>query len=201
MKPDKKVRIQAISDRIEGFCRSCLNDEYETFAKGLLARIAYLPQLNLQRGRPEIWAAAIVTVIARLNFLFDPAGPDATSMEAICDFFGTVRSTTGNKATAIEKACDIRMGEPGLCREEITDSLTFVETDEGFLVPKRMLGGSGGVRSEGNRSAASTPPLKRVDEKESIDNKPSNNLPNKPAKPKKKKGADNDKQMRLFDDF
>ena len=159
MKPDKKARIVAISDQIARFCRACLNDEYEAYAKGLLARIAYLPRMNLQRGRPEIWAAAIVTVIARINYLFDQADPDATTMHAICEFFATRKSTTGNKATAIEKACDIRMGEPGLCREEIVEALTCYDTDDGFVVSKRMVTGGGGGANEGKKPAASRPLL------------------------------------------
>ena len=198
MKPDKKACIRAISDRIEAFYRAGLNEEYEAYAKGLLARIAYLPQMNLQRGRPEIWAAAIVTIIARLNFLFDKSGPDATTLDAICAFFGTVRSTTGNKATAIEKGCGIRMGEPGLCREEVTETLD--ETGDGPIFPKNTLSGGDGGKRSGKRFAISRTLLERRDGQEEPKNKKLKSDLNKSTKPQKK-DADSDRQMRLFDDF
>ena len=201
MKPDKKARISAIADQIERFWRASANEEYEAYAKGLLARIVYLPRMNLQRGRPEIWAAAIVTVIARLNFLFDREDPDATAMDAICDFFGTLKSTTGNKATVIEKACDIRRGEPGLCREEITDALTVHETDDGFGIPKRMVTSSSGGKRLGKRCAASRSQLKGKDAIAGQIVNLSTSHQNKPATPEEKKDAGNERQMRLFDDF
>jgi len=199
VKTDKKARLSAISERIERFCRAGLNDEYEIYAKGLLARIVYLPRMNLQRGRPEIWAAAIVTVIARLNFLFDPANPDATTMDAICDYFGTVKNTTGNKAAAIEKGCGIRMGEPGLCREEITDRLTLVETGDGFILPMSTPAGRVDVPRDGKNPTTAQSFLTWTDVQEVQTGKGFNNCPKKPAKPKRK-GAENDRQMRLFDD-
>ena len=201
MKPDKKSCIAAVFDRIEGFCRARLNDEYEVFAKGLLARIVYLPRMNLMRGRPEIWAAAIVTVIARLNFLFDKANPDATTMDEICAFFGTVRSTTGNKAAAIEKACDIRMGEPGLCREEITETLTFYEAGDGPLAAPSMRKRRGGTPSNEKSLGKSRHRPKPLDGQEESRGKKMESYPKKPAHPKKKKNTGDERQLRLFDDF
>ena len=132
MGSEKKTSVLRILNLIDQFCDAHLNDEYNSYATGLMDRITNMPDLNLSRGRPEIWAAAIVTVIARLNFLFDKADLDAITMEDISTFFGAIKSTVGNKATVIEKACNIDMGEAGLCREEITEALTFYETSEGL---------------------------------------------------------------------
>jgi hypothetical protein len=38
----------------------------------LADKIGRMRKISIQRGRIEIWAAAIVYIIARLNFLFDP---------------------------------------------------------------------------------------------------------------------------------
>ena len=45
----------------------------------------------------------------------------------------------GSKATLIEKACNIRLGEDDLCSEDISDMFTFYQTSEGFIIPKSML--------------------------------------------------------------
>lgn len=201
MNPDKQARIRAIAESMERFWRPWADNEYEAYAKGLLARIVYLPRMNLQRGRPEIWAAAIVTVIARLNFLFDRENPDATTMDAICEFFGTVKSTTRNKATDIEEACDIRMGEPGLCREEITDALASHATDDGFMMPTHLLTGSDGGKRLGKRPAASRSRSQGTDGMASQSANASTGHQKTPATRKKRKNDGNDRQMHLFDDF
>lgn len=173
---------------IDQFCDAHLNDEYNSYAMGLMDRITNMPGLNLSRGRPEIWAAAIVAVIARLNFLFDKADLDAITMEDISTFFGPIKSTIGNKATAIEKACDIGMGEPGLCREELTEALTFYETSEGFIVPSSMLNDRCKVLSHiGERN-------------DTQKNSPAKNNTRRPEKNKTHNHGD-DRQLSLFDDF
>jgi len=72
------------------------------------------------------------------NFLFDSQNPNNISTDTICDFFDTKKSTVGNKATDIEKACKIRMGEEGLCNSEISDSLSFVQLPNGIVLTKKM---------------------------------------------------------------
>jgi len=84
----------------------------------------------------NIWAASIVYVIARLNFLFGPDNEPYITTDTICDHFDTVKSTTSNKATQIEKCCRVTMGEEGLCRRDITDMFTLYELPGGFVVPK-----------------------------------------------------------------
>ena len=92
--------------------------------------------LNITSGKKEIWAAAIVYVIARLNFLFDREQEYFITADTICEFFGTKKSTVGNKATQIEKICNLQLGAEGLCSPEIADMLTFAVTPEGFILPK-----------------------------------------------------------------
>jgi hypothetical protein len=96
-------------------------------------------KISLARGEKEIWAAAIVYVIARLNFLFDRDNAFYLSPDTICDFFGTKKSTTGNKASQIEKICKLPMGAEGLCSPDITDALTLVELPSGLVIPKNMM--------------------------------------------------------------
>jgi len=206
MTTDRPERIAAIGESIERVCQTHLNDEYALYAKGLMARIHYLDRLNLMRGRTQIWAAAIVAVIARLNFLFDKADIHAIGMDVICAFFGTSKSAASSKATAILRACNIRMGEPGLCREEITEALTFYETGAGFLVPLERVDTRDDVRRVSGPHAVAKDPSMRP-------GRPRKNpLPAAgPATPgsedgqtkgKKKTGTTGDeRQMSLFDEW
>ena len=134
---DKKAeRVEAIKTMLEDFGREELNPLYVDFAVKLLHKIARMSKLNIQRGHMEIWAAAIIYVIARLNFLFDPASDVSLSADTICDYFDTVKSTVGNKASLIQKTCDLYYGAKGFCRQDIIDAFTFIETPEGFILPK-----------------------------------------------------------------
>jgi hypothetical protein len=56
----------------------------------------------------------------------------------ICGFFGTKKSTVSAKATEIEKACRIRIGQEGLCSAELSDSFTFVQLSNGMVLTKKM---------------------------------------------------------------
>lgn len=136
---DKIQRSKEIENRISSFCKKHLTDEYLLYTSELSKALYRMKKLDITRGRVEIWAAAIVYVIARLNFLFDKESPDYITPDIICDFFGTIKSTTGNKATEIEKACNVHMGDPRFCRPDIADVLMYYRTPDGFIIPKGLL--------------------------------------------------------------
>jgi hypothetical protein len=89
-------------------------------------------------GTKEVWASAVVYVIARLNFLFDKASPNYLTADTICGHFATKKATVSARAAEIEKACRIRVGQEGLCKPEISDELTFVKLPNGMVLSKRM---------------------------------------------------------------
>ena len=132
-------RLKEIKKLIQDFCRQYLNDEFMGYTLKLCDKLVRQRTLTITRGRKEIWAAAIVYVVARLNFLFDREQEYFLTSDTICEFFGTNKSTVGNKATQIENICNLELGAEGFCSPEITDMLTFVETPEGFILPKRAI--------------------------------------------------------------
>lgn len=137
-KKKKQGRAKEISNLINEFCNRYLNDDLRGYAMKLLEKLTRKRTYSITSGRIEIWASAIIWVIARLNFLFDSENSNNISTDTICDFFDTKKSTVGNRATDIEKACKIRMGEEGLCNSEISDSLSFVQLPNGIVLTKRM---------------------------------------------------------------
>ena len=136
---DQARQVAEIQEIIRAFGQKKLNDMYTDLALKLCEKIGRMRKLSIQRGRQEIWAAAIVYVIARINFLFDPTNKVYLMADEICDFFGTKKSTVGNKAGQIQKTCDVWIGNPEFSNPEIAEMFTAYETPEGFIIPASLL--------------------------------------------------------------
>lgn len=195
----KKISKQEISheikETIKNFCKEYLTPELEGYALKLLDTVQRSRKLDVLRGKSEIWAASLIYVIARLNFLFDRYNEPFITPEIICNFFNTKKSTIGNKATLIEKACKVSNGDERFCPEEISSMFEFVETAEGFIIPKTMLLGTRNSKPAGlieKRIQNSDEKIQR--EKELRDEKR-----RKIAEEKKRRMNKN--QLNLFDDF
>jgi hypothetical protein len=136
---EKAKRLNEIEQLVLAFCEEHLNDELAGYALKLCKTLGRKRKIAIGRGSKEIWAASIVYVIARLNFLFDQENELFLTADTICDYFGTKKSTIGSKATYIENVCDIGLGAEGFCTPEIADSLTLVELPNGLVIPKSMV--------------------------------------------------------------
>ena len=131
------VRTDSIKKLIQEFGLRHLSPEYITFAFNLCDKISITPGLDILRGKKAIWAASIVHTIARLNLLFDAGSELVLTPALICAHFKTNKSTVSNRASLIQKICEIEPGTKGYCRQEIVDAVTFVETVDGFVLPPR----------------------------------------------------------------
>jgi len=138
-KPAKDERLKEIEALVVSFCVEHLNEDLQGYSLRLCDTLGRKRKISIIRGKKEIWAASIIYVTARLNFLFDPENELFLSADTICDFFGAKKSTIGNKATQIEKACNLGIGAQGYCSPEISDAFTFVELPNGLVIPKSML--------------------------------------------------------------
>lgn len=134
----KDESAKEITTLVEAFGMRHLDDELTGYALKLCDTLSRKRKLNIARGKKEIWAAAIIYVIARMNFLFDKASPCFLTTETICEYFGTKKTSSSNKASLIEKACDFGIAEPGYCSREISESLSFVQLPNGMIMPKSM---------------------------------------------------------------
>lgn len=206
MSPEKAVRLNEIKDLAFAFCEEHLNDEMAGYALNLCDMVGRKRKISITRGKKEIWAASIIYVIARLNFLFDRENELFVTADTICDFFGTKKSTVGNKATQIEKICDLGWGAEGLCSPEISDALTLVELPNGLVIPKSMLPefdiGYELANEQETREIESTGEAQRRDEQKGADEKTRRGEINrKSAETKRKKKKEQDNQLRLFDEL
>lgn len=136
---DKTNEVSAIDSMIEAFGSKHLDTLYTDLAFRLRQMIAGNRQLSLQRGRKEIWAAAIIYAIAQLNFLFDPETEPCILPDDICEFFGTKKTTVSNKAGIIRKELDLYYGHPDVCSPDLVSSFSFYETPEGFIIPGSLV--------------------------------------------------------------
>lgn len=204
---NKKQRLKEIKDLVLAFCEEHLDDELYGYALELCDILGRKRRISIARGKKEIWAASIIYVIARLNFLFDPESEFFLSSDTVCDFFGTKKSTVGNKATQIERACNLGLGAEGLCSPEISDALTLVELPSGLVVPKNMLPEFDIVyeladEEETKEIEQFMAEQQRIKERKAAEKKARRaEINRKIAEDKKKKEIANDKQLSLFDDF
>ena len=204
-KVEKAKRLNEIRQLVMAFCEDHLHEELAIYALKLCETLGRKRKISITRGSKEIWAASIVYVIARLNFLFDSESEFCLTADTICDFFGTKKSTIGSKATHIENVCNIGLGAEGFCSPKISDSLTLVELPNGLVIPKSML-----TELDFVVEAADDEETKELEEfmaeqqqrkeREIAEKKARRaEINRKIAEDKKKKKKENDKQLALFD--
>ena len=134
----KQERVEEVQALLDAFCEARLTPQLAGYVHALWDKIARKRTYVITGGKKEVWASAVVYAIARLNFLFDRTSPNYLPPDDICEFFGTKKTTTANKAAQIEKACGLQMGHEGLCDPEISDSLSFVKLSNGMIIPKSL---------------------------------------------------------------
>jgi hypothetical protein len=136
----KQARIEEVRVLLAGFASKRLRKapEIAGYVAKLWDQVGRKRNYVITGGSAAIWAAAVVYVIARLNFLFDKSNANCLPPDAICDHFGVRKNTVSARATEIEKACKIRMGHEGLCSQDISDELTWVQLSNGMVVSQGM---------------------------------------------------------------
>ena len=134
----KKERINELHDLTGEFCKDHLTEELNTYVDRLIDMLCRSKNYDVGKGKIEILASAVVCVVARLNLLFDKKNDNYISIDKICDYYGTKKRTIETKANEIESVCKIMVGHEGLCGEEISDALTFVEFENGMIITKAM---------------------------------------------------------------
>ncbi|MFH1984011.1 MAG: DUF6398 domain-containing protein [Pseudomonadota bacterium] len=177
----------AIRGLLVDFCGRFLTYEMTQRVFNLCDRLDVGTEFSLNRGRQEIWAAAIVYAIAQLNFLFYTDDPLDVTPEDINTFFGTKPGSVSSKARQIRHTLDIDTGDPDYCTPDIVDAASFYETPEGIIIPNNMI-----VRDDTGDSLSADQAFRQF-------------FPRSTARPagraKQSSRRDiSDKQMRLFDD-
>ncbi len=108
-KKTKNPKVEQIIGMVREFCNERLNEEYGQLCVELVMTLDDLPKSPLCRGREEIWAAAIVYTIGRLNFLFDKSFEPYIRSSEIFEHFGTAGSTVSAKSGMIVDTLDLHI--------------------------------------------------------------------------------------------
>jgi len=87
----------AITALTDAFSRKYLNEEYATVIRGVIGALARKRPSPLAKGKANVWAAAAIHAVGRVNFLDDPSQTPYCKPKAIYEFFGIAESTGQNK--------------------------------------------------------------------------------------------------------
>ena len=89
--PKKQARIDEVKALLADFSKQHLASapDIAGYIEKLWDQIGRKRSYVITGGTKEVWASAVVYVIARLNFLFDKASPNYLIADTICDHFGT----------------------------------------------------------------------------------------------------------------
>ncbi len=130
-KEEKLVEMTGI------FCAQKLDGDYFQLCEKLIKKLGRKREVPFQRGKLEIWAAAVVYAIGSINFLFDKSFEPYMTAEQINDYFGTKSSTVSNKARQIKDMFDMWHFNPEFSTQKMTESNPFhkMVMVDGFIVP------------------------------------------------------------------
>lgn len=94
-------KTQKLVEMTADFCKEHLDEDYRQLCQKLIEKLSRKRNVPFLSGRVEIWAAAIVYSLGSINFLFDQSFEPYATAEDICNYFGTSKSTTTQKAKLI----------------------------------------------------------------------------------------------------
>ncbi len=94
-------KFAAITSLTDAFCAKHLNEEYRQMIHGVLGALARKRPSPLLRGKENVWAAAAVHAVGRVNFLDDASQTPHCKSKVIYEFFGIGESTGQNKSKEI----------------------------------------------------------------------------------------------------
>ena len=134
-------KMQKLLEMTAGFCDTYLDDEYKQLCEKLIRKMSRKRVVPFSSGRIEIWAAAIVYAIGRINFLFDASFKPYVSADAICNYFGTSKSTTSQKAKVIHDMFKLRYWDEEFSTTHMIESNPFskLRIMNGLIVDIRSL--------------------------------------------------------------
>ena len=136
-----KPAYDAIVGLTDRFCQAHLTWEYQMLCRKLAAALARKRPSPLTRGKPGVWACAVVRVIGWVNFLDDSSQTPHLKLTAIDKAFGVAESTAQGKAKAIRDLLKIRQFDfHWMLRQRIEESpMAWMIQVNGFIVDARRL--------------------------------------------------------------
>lgn len=101
-------KFSAITALTDAFCSKHLNEDYRQIIHRVVGSLARKRPSPLLKGKENVWAAAAVHAVGRVNFLDDASQTPHCKPKAIYEFFGIAESTGQNKSKEIREL--LKMG-------------------------------------------------------------------------------------------
>jgi hypothetical protein len=134
-------KTQKLIEMTAGFCDEHLDEEYKQLCEKLIRKMSRKRNVPFLSGRIEIWSAALVYAIGSINFLFDHSFEPYASGDDICNYFGTSKSTTSQKAKVIRDMFKLGYWDEEFSTTHMIESNPFsnLVMVNGLIVDKRSL--------------------------------------------------------------
>lgn len=94
-------KFAAITTLTDAFSAEYLNEEYRQVIHQVVGALARKRPSPLLKGKENVWVAAAVHAVGRVNFLDDPSQTPHCKPKLIYEFFGIGESTGQNKSKEI----------------------------------------------------------------------------------------------------
>lgn len=104
-------RFLEIVRLIDGFCKAHLNDEYRDLCREMALSLCR-PRSPILKGKAEGWAAGIVYMIGRVNFLSDPSQDPHMRSEDVALGFGVAMATMHNRGKFVRESFKLMQLDP-----------------------------------------------------------------------------------------
>jgi hypothetical protein len=133
--------FSAIVSLIDAVCNKHLNEEYAALSRRLAATLARKRPSPILRGKPEIWACAIVYAIGAVNFLFDKSQTPHMRADELCNVFCISQSSGANKAKFIRDTLNMYQLDPNWCLPSRVDDnpMIWILQVNGMMVDVRHM--------------------------------------------------------------
>jgi hypothetical protein len=141
---DKEKKITKQDELIQltkKFCSEKLNEEYALLAEKLICKLGRKRNVPFLTGQTSIWAAAVIHALGTINFLFDKSAKPYITIDELNDFYGTKKSTTGNKSKEIRDLLKLSYWDKEFSTEKMASSSPFnnMVMVNGLITPISML--------------------------------------------------------------
>ncbi|MGB4415365.1 MAG: DUF6398 domain-containing protein [Paludibacter sp.] len=136
-KQEIKQKEQKLLEMTGVFCTQKLDDDYFQLCEKLIKKLGRKREVPFQRGKLEIWAAAVIYAIGSINFLFDKSFEPFITTDQISEYFGTKKSTVANKAQEIKDMFKMWHYDSEFSTQRMKESNPFKQMVmvDGFIVP------------------------------------------------------------------
>ena len=132
---------QEIIRLAQSFCREKINEEYAVLAEKLICKLGRKRNVPFVTGQATVWAAAVIHALGFINFLFDKSAEPYVSVNDIVDFFGTKKSTMGNKSKEIRDLLKLAYWDKDFSTGRMIDKNPFANLVmvNGLITPASVL--------------------------------------------------------------